>query len=193
MTRDPDKAALALHRFGFGPRPRSIAAIAADPRGAVAADLDRANAGQIVDTSLLSSAAAFRSVFEFNAARAAQAKLARRGLVPSNSKTEPESAADEKPGSGEPRPVRLPQHIVLSEAKARIDAARDAEIGFVERLVWFWSNHFCVSLDTSVMAGGYEREAIRPACPGRFRRPAWSCRQPSGDAALSERCSVDRA
>ena len=22
-----------------------------------------------------------------------------------------------------------------------------AEIGFLERLVWFWSNHFCVSAD----------------------------------------------
>ena len=168
MTRDPDKAALALHRFGFGPRAGSIAAIAADPQGAVAADLDRANAGQIVDPGLLSSAAAFCSVFEFNAARAAHAKLARRGLVPSDPKTEPESAANEKPGSDEPRPVRLPQQIVLSEAKARIDAARDAEIGFVERLVWFWSNHFCVSLDTSVMAGGYEREAIRPHVLGHF-------------------------
>ncbi len=34
--------------------------------------------------------------------------------------------------------------------------------------MWFWSNHFCVSLDTSVMAGGYEREAIRPHVLGRF-------------------------
>ena len=31
--------------------------------------------------------------------------------------------------------------------KARLDAALRAEIGFVERLVWFWSNHFCVSAD----------------------------------------------
>ena len=34
--------------------------------------------------------------------------------------------------------------------------------------MWFWSNHFCVSLDASVMAGGYEREAIRPHVLGRF-------------------------
>ena len=36
MSRDVKfEAALALHRFGLGPRPGSIAAIAADPRGAL--------------------------------------------------------------------------------------------------------------------------------------------------------------
>jgi uncharacterized protein (DUF1800 family) len=42
-------AALALHRFGFGPRVGSIAAIASVPRGALLADLDRLGVGQIVD------------------------------------------------------------------------------------------------------------------------------------------------
>src|SRR2546429_137999 len=60
------------------------------------------------------------------------------------------------------------QQIFFSEAKARFDAAINAEIGFVERLVWFWSNHFCVNADVTVMAGGYEREAIRPHVLGRF-------------------------
>jgi uncharacterized protein (DUF1800 family) len=42
MVIDPkSEAALALHRFGFGPRVGSIAAIAADPRGALLADIDR--------------------------------------------------------------------------------------------------------------------------------------------------------
>ncbi len=44
-----------------------------------------------------------------------------------------------------------------------------AEIGLIERLVWFWSNHFCISADKIVsMAGAYEREAIRPHVLGRF-------------------------
>ena len=34
-------AALALHRFGLGPRPGSIAAIASDARGALLAELVR--------------------------------------------------------------------------------------------------------------------------------------------------------
>jgi uncharacterized protein (DUF1800 family) len=57
----------------------------------------------------------------------------------------------------------------LKEVKARLDAAFEADIGFAERLVWFWSNHFCVSTDTVYnMAAGYEREAIRPHILGRF-------------------------
>ena len=40
-------AALGLHRFGFGPVGETIAAIAADPRGALLADLERPGAGQI--------------------------------------------------------------------------------------------------------------------------------------------------
>ena len=35
------EAALALHRFGMGPRPGSIAAIESDPRGALIAELER--------------------------------------------------------------------------------------------------------------------------------------------------------
>src|SRR6202043_172969 len=68
----------------------------------------------------------------------------------------------------QPEPVPLPRRLFLDEAKARFDGAIQAEIGFVERLVWFWSNHFCVNADNTVMAGGYEREAIRPHVLGRF-------------------------
>jgi uncharacterized protein (DUF1800 family) len=167
MARDPSKAALALHRFGFGPRQGMITSIASDPQGAVLAELERPRAGQIVNTNLLGSAAAYRAVFEFNAARAAQAKLARRGMPARQPATELAMEA-EKLDAAEATSLPIPQQIFLAEAKARIDAAREAEIGFVERLVWFWSNHFCVSLDTSVMAGGYEREAIRRHVLGPF-------------------------
>ena len=50
-------------------------------------------------------------------------------------------------------------------------AALDAEIGFAERLAWFWSNHFCVSADKGQvrpLAGAFEREAIRAHVLGRF-------------------------
>ena len=70
-------------------------------------------------------------------------------------------AADAVPDPGRP--------IYLQEAKVRIEAALGAEIGFVERLVWFWSNHFCISADKiQSMSGAYEREAIRPHVLGRF-------------------------
>ena len=77
MALDTKAAALALHRFGFGPRAGSIEAIAADPRGAVLAELERPNAGQIANPDLQSSAATNRAVFEYNAERAANGKRER--------------------------------------------------------------------------------------------------------------------
>jgi uncharacterized protein (DUF1800 family) len=47
-----------------------------------------------------------------------------------------------------------------------------APVGFVERLVAFWSNHFCVSAakgqNVRILAGAFEREAIRPHVLGKF-------------------------
>jgi uncharacterized protein (DUF1800 family) len=77
----------------------------------------------------------------------------------------PPSAPVRNPGPG------VPQQIYLAEAKARIHAALGAEIGFLERLVWFWSNHFCVSADKGnvrQICGAYEREVIRANVLGRF-------------------------
>src|ERR1700719_2557146 len=78
MARDPKaEAALALHRFGFGPRAGSTAAIASDPRGALLAELDRPGAGRITDPDLLSSGEAARAAFDFRQERRAQ-RLAER-------------------------------------------------------------------------------------------------------------------
>src|SRR5438477_6314131 len=158
-------AALGLHRFGFGPVGYAITAIAADPRGALLADLERPGAGRLDPTpSLRPSAEAARKVFDFRAERRAQQKLALRLQKQSvaNGKTQAmsEPAKAQEPSA---QTVALPRQIILSEAKARFDAAANSGIGFVERLVWFWSNHFCVSADKDVaMVGAYEREAIRP-------------------------------
>jgi uncharacterized protein (DUF1800 family) len=180
MAREARGAALALHRFGLGPRAGAIEAIASDPRGALLAELDRSGAGLVV-ADLPSSGAANRAVFEFNAERNAKDKLVRQRREAAQKLAEnagmenagmenPMAAQPEAPTAtpGQPEPVPLPRQIFLDEAKARFDAAIRAEIGFVERLVWFWSNHFCVNADATVMAGGYEREAIRPYVLGHF-------------------------
>jgi uncharacterized protein (DUF1800 family) len=159
MACDPKEATLALHRFGFGPREGSIAAIAEDPRDALLAELERPNAGQIINSALPTSGAANRAVFEYRAERSAEQKRQRREGAAQPAMEAPPAQSDRPP---------LPRQLFLNEAKARIDAARDAEIGLVERLVWFWSNHFCVSQDKTVMAGAYEREVIRPHVLGRF-------------------------
>src|SRR5205814_7002127 len=72
------EAALALHRFGLGPRPGSIAAIASDPRGALLAELERPGVGRINDPELKSSTQAARIAFEARAARQAQRVIAQR-------------------------------------------------------------------------------------------------------------------
>src|SRR5216683_3060517 len=178
MALDPKEAALALHRFGFGPRSGSIAAIAADPRGALLAELERPNVGQAATADLPSSGAANRAVFEYNAERAANEKRERlrREAAPQVAMLNPggDAMMEAKPEAPPPAPtqpeaVPLPRQLFRNEARARFDAAINADIGLVERLVWFWSNHFCVNADATVMAGGYEREAIRPHVLGRFK------------------------
>ncbi|MGZ5894761.1 MAG: DUF1800 domain-containing protein [Xanthobacteraceae bacterium] len=180
MTIDPRaQAALALHRFGMGPRQNSIAAIAEDPRGALLADLERPDAGRIPVGQLPGSAEAARALFDFRAERAAQAKLAQRAKKEAEAQRMAQGLpAEENAMAGEtpavPNPERaqeppLPRQLFLNEATARVDAAVGADIGFAERLVWFWSNHFCISADKiTSMAGPYEREAIRANTLGRF-------------------------
>src|SRR5438105_2580919 len=186
MALDPKaQAALALHRFGLGPRAGSIAAIASDPRGALLAELDRPDAGRISAPHLASSGAAARTAFAFQqtqriarreerAVREANAQGGAGSLrqMPQEKPQEMMKPEDQPapPRAAAPSP-NAPQQIYLDEAKARIDAALGAEIGFAERLVWFWSNHFCVSADKGgvrPICGAYEREAIRRHVVGRF-------------------------
>jgi uncharacterized protein (DUF1800 family) len=169
-------AALALHRFGLGPRSGSVAAIASDVRGALLADLDRPGAGHIDSPDLLTSGIAARTAFAFKrerrtarqverAAREANPQSAGAPQATMNPTEQPAAPLAAKQGPG------VPQQIYLDEAKARINAALGAEIGFAERLVWFWSNHFCVSADKGnvrQLCGAYEREAIRANVLGRF-------------------------
>src|ERR1700761_8328716 len=79
MTLDPKStAALALHRFGLGPRPGQIAFIASDPRGALLAELDKPNVSRIVGTGLMDSAEASRALFEYRAEQQAHQIVAKR-------------------------------------------------------------------------------------------------------------------
>jgi uncharacterized protein (DUF1800 family) len=180
MALDPNaQAALALYRFGLGPRAGSIAGIASDPRGALLAELDNAGAGRIGNADLLTSGTAARVAFAFQqaqrAARQAE-RAAQQAAAPSGGASPPQMNDQSAPPPPAPVPVRnpgpgVPQQIYLAEAKARIQAALGAEIGFPERLVWFWSNHFCVSADKGnvrQICGAYEREVIRAHVLGRF-------------------------
>src|SRR5215468_3531393 len=181
------EAALALNRFGLGPRTGSIAAIASDPRGALIAELDRQSAGRIPNPELMSSGVAMRAAFAF---QQAQRELRRAAKSAPKENQEAKDAARDSKEAAAPAPSKAPsdvkpeqrpepkanagiapQQIYLDEAKARLTTAIDADIGFVERLAWFWSNHFCVSADkvgVRSIAGAFEREAIRANVLGRF-------------------------
>ncbi len=69
-------------------------------------------------------------------------------------------------------PLNIIQKTYRAEALARLQRAVIADCGFVERLVAFWSNHFCISAAKGglarMWAGSFEREAIRPHVLGRF-------------------------
>ncbi|MGL9621133.1 DUF1800 domain-containing protein [Bradyrhizobium sp. U531] len=181
------EAVLALHRFGMGPRPGSIAALGSDPRGALIAELDRP-LGLSAAASLPASAKAYRTVADANARRAARAKQAQQQVkkqqmasaapgdqTPARAEGQAQGYAQEKDAAemaakqaadAIPDPGRP---IYLQEAKLRTEAALGADLGFAERLVWFWSNHFCISANKiQSMSGAYEREAVRANALGRF-------------------------
>jgi uncharacterized protein (DUF1800 family) len=166
QSRNPRaQAALALHRFGFGPRTGDIAIIASDPRGALLADL-KPDAARTGDLNLPTSSEAFRELREFQQEKKGE-RQARQMQPVANAMANDGASGAQMPKVGPP----LPQKLFLAEAKARFDAALNAPVGFTERLVWFWSNHFCVSADKGpvrVLCGPYEREAIRPHVLGKF-------------------------
>src|SRR5262249_21697765 len=132
MALDPRiLAALALHRFGLGPRAGSIAAIASDPRAAVLAELDAPQAGQIDGSELMGAAQASRALFEFNAERRANDRRERKRRETEKQRTAEagmdapampaapaasDDAAAPKPDAVPP----LPRRIFLQEAQARL-------------------------------------------------------------------------
>jgi uncharacterized protein (DUF1800 family) len=172
---EPQSAALALHRLPWARR-GSIAAIASDPRGALLAELDRPDIGRIDGSHLMTSAVAVRAAFEFRAERRSRQIVAQReaeerkratGSADPNAMAPVETTAET--AAAKPEEPNVVRDIFRGEATARFAAALNAEIGFAERLVWFWSNHFCVSADkVPSFAGAYEREEDPAPRVGRF-------------------------
>jgi uncharacterized protein (DUF1800 family) len=185
---------LALNRFGYGPRGDGDTAIAAsDPRGFLKAELAQPGIALLSGAALPATAAATASFNKDQAERkaerdqltqqladdAARAKqLAALGAVSpvfaKLAKADAEKAAalvanPPKPPAKPPSPEQI---IFRDEALARLRRAIEARAGFAERLVAFWSNHFCVSANKGGIArsitGSFEREAIRPHVLGKF-------------------------
>ena len=188
---EPKDAATAVRRFGLGPKPGDIARIAADPRGYVLAALTNPQAARIPDSPELEpSHAVFVSLEEARIEQAivkafGGANAAAPAAIPS---AQAAAAPNPNMAAGDPAmamqaPAKAaaavgvnPAGKVRREAQreetfARINRAVATDTPFLERLVYFWSNHFCVSVTKGpvrALAGSYEREAIRPHVLGRF-------------------------
>jgi uncharacterized protein (DUF1800 family) len=74
---------------------------------------------------------------------------------------------EQKPPPGQSKVRALYQ----AQARALLETALTTPAPFRERLVWFWANHFTVSLrhgGCAAVAGAFVAEAIRPHVTGRF-------------------------
>jgi uncharacterized protein (DUF1800 family) len=146
-------AAIAANRFGLGARPGELGHIGADARGWLTAQL-AGGAAQLHGTALRSSADILSQALELRRER----RDARAQAVAPNAAVVMKVA-------------QLYRPIYIEETDARIGTALASERPFVERLTYFWSNHFAVSVDKVAvfgLAGSFEREAIRPRVLGNF-------------------------
>jgi uncharacterized protein (DUF1800 family) len=201
VTTDGARLLVAFTRFGLGPRPGDLAR-GGDPREAIVAELTAPGGARIDDSALPRTSEALQAVFadqdrkKLERERLAGENLAKSAMpTPDVAASPPTSrpgalgpegaqsmegmpggAAKGGAGAGEAGlPAARPspeQQIFRAEASARLARALGAPVGYLERLVGFWSNHFCVSIAkgnvTHAAAGCFEREAIRPYVTGRF-------------------------
>ncbi|MGH2339878.1 DUF1800 domain-containing protein [Segnochrobactraceae bacterium EtOH-i3] len=189
QTRDADRATvIALTRFGLGPRPGDIERVRADPVGAVRADLAEATLDLPTSAGLPDVEAALGASRETRRWRrdmvqvVADLDLLRQVSNPGTdaaaspdpavmfARLGPSAPDGEDPGTGMVDVLYAPT-LLSDEIDARIDRYLAAPVGFAERLVLFWSNHFAVGLkrdDLQVSVGALEREAIRPNVRGSF-------------------------
>lgn len=173
-------AHMVMQRFGLGAKPGGLTvALARDPRGALRQEIADAAKLLITDPALVPAREALRRQFDEAAAERVarqstmddqrEMRVARSRTAASPPASGEMMAGAEQPGSRMPN---VAQTIYRGEALARIRKAAEPDIGFSERLVLFWSNHFCVSAAKGpiarVTAGALEREAIRAHVLGRF-------------------------
>lgn len=194
-----DRAVHALNRLAYGPRPQDMAAIRAlGPDRWLSEFLDRQLEPQNLalppalqarleglDTQSLSQAellARFRRV-----AQAAQGAARREGMAAESNVRSDGNGPANSMASTAPRDAAVPpdpeqvqararrewvRPVVLQAAQVRLARAIESPAQLQEVLVEFWFNHFNVFVGkgpVSVLAGAYEREAIRPHVLGRFR------------------------
>ena len=148
-------AAIATNRFGLGARAGDLARAAPDPKGYLKAQIRRSGADQ-PQGPLASSLEMLQRLSEVKGGKAE----APEGQTPEMRKAAKKAAFHD---------LREDSEVPEVLARARLHATTEA--GFRERWTLFWSNHFTASASKNVvalLAGAFEREAIRPNVFGRF-------------------------
>ncbi len=149
------EGAIAVTRFGLGARRNEIETASEDPSGWLTGQLSWSSAAGFPDDALQSSRDGVLALIDY---------FQRRRLT----RSAEAQAPDPERVAAFARDVR---RNMIKEVQARATFGALTPAGFHERLTRFWSNHFTVSargLQTAMVAGAYEREAIRPKILGRF-------------------------
>jgi uncharacterized protein (DUF1800 family) len=187
---------VALRRFGLGARSGDVRRVSADPRGFVLGALADKSKALLNHPDLDPSHVVFANVQDLQLTKRLTAQLAKSTAAAASTPATRMAAADPnkppvpampmdggvqpaappapqkpKPQVPELTPNRMRRDAMLEEASRRVERAVATDVPFLERLVMFWSNHFCVAANKGQvrgLAGGFEREAIRPHVLGRF-------------------------
>src|SRR6266567_876978 len=163
MARDSQAALVALNRFGFGAR-GGAAKSGASPAS------EAAPAQPATDAKAQKRNLSLNSIAMDISGKEPALKTPDNGG--GNVAMAPAEAMQPNAPKPPAQPLNIIQKTYRAEALARLQRAVIADCGFVERLVAFWSNHFCISANKGglarMWAGSFEREAIRPHVLGRF-------------------------
>jgi len=152
--------AIAANRFGLGARPGELAQIGSQPRDWLVAQLSGA-APLLTGPELYTSADTL--------SRGLEVRRALRAAKREAAKADSDDKANAVAAVMKIGQVYRP--IYIAEAIARLREGVTTDRPFVERLTYFWTNHFAVSIDKNLvlgLAGSFEREAIRPNVLGHF-------------------------
>lgn len=162
-------AAIAAHRFGFGPRPGELRVIAGDPRGWVK--------GQLGPLAQLPPQIAALPPAEDDLLAFGR-WLVRRRMNNGNAARMEERAERQAITREELQRLSIEEEFVENfrarvtrAVGARVEAAIASDRPVHERLVHFWSNHFTVSTakpGAVALPPSFEKDAIRPHVGGRF-------------------------
>ena len=161
------EAASAANRFGLGAKPGTLDALH-DPRGALAQQVRTPAPDDPAFARLTDSADYLAAEIEYRMERRERKRQrSARDQAAEDGAGDNDQAKDAVAGFRRQFGAQL-----LAEGAARWRVALAAPIGFDERIVRFWSNHFAVSVDKRqalLYAAPMEREVVRPLAFGRFQ------------------------